>query len=252
MIVRSADGVLHLISQPDHAALARRIMERWAPLHGADRRHSILLAVEEHDNGWREPDAQPSVDPATGRVFDFISLPTPAKQAVWPRGVARLASEDGWAAALVAEHALTIYDRFRRDEDWTSFFALMTLTRDTLVTQSGRTLAQLTHDYGYVRIGDLISLVFCNLWREKQTYDRWQFRLREGREVHEEREGHEGHERHEGVVAVTPDPFAGRSVPVAVTAREIPDRPYESDAALQAVIRAAPRITLHGLVSGAP
>jgi Protein of unknown function (DUF3891) len=236
MIVRSADGVLHLIRQPDHAALARRIMERWAPLHGAERRQSILLAVEEHDNGWNEPDTHPSVDPNTGRVFDFITLPTPAKQAVWPRGVARLAPQDGWAAALVAEHALTIYERFRKDTEWHEFFAMMTATRDTLVSQSGRTPAQLTHDYGYVRIGDLLSLVFCNLWQEEQTYDGWQFRLHEG---------------HEGIVTVTPDGFAGRGVPIAVTAREIRDVPYESDLDLQAAIRMAPRITLHGLVSGA-
>jgi hypothetical protein len=242
MIVRSADGVLHLISQPDHAALARRIMERWAPLHGAERRNSILLAVEEHDNGWHEPDNHPSIDADTGRIFDFITLPTAAKQAVWPRAVGRLAAEDEWAAGLVAQHALTIYERFHDDPEWTGFFATMTATRDTLVGQSGRTTAQLTHDYGYVRIGDLISLVFCNLWQEEQTYDRWQFRLREGLEVHEGREG---------LVAVTPDPFAGRRVPIAVTAREIPDVPYESDAALQAAIRTAPRVTLHGLVSGA-
>ena len=244
MIVRSADGVLHLISQPDHAALARRIMERWAPLHGAERRQSILLAVEEHDNGWQETDAHPSIDPTTRRLFDFVTIPTPAKQAVWPRGVARLAPEDGWAAALVAQHALTIYERFRADAEWTEFFAAMTASRDTLVHQSGRTPAQLTHDYGYVRIGDLLSLVFCNLWQEPQSYDRWQFRLHEG---------HKGLEGREGLVAVTvsPDGFAGRPVPIAVTAREIPDGPYESDAALQAAIRVSPRITLHGYVSGA-
>jgi Protein of unknown function (DUF3891) len=233
MIVRSADGVLHLISQPDHAALARRIMERWAPLHGAERRQSILLAVEEHDNGWQETDAHPSIDPTTGRVFDFIAIPTPAKQAVWPRGVARLAPEDGWAAALVAQHALTIYERFRADAEWTEFFAAMTASRDTLVDQSGRTPAQLTHDYGYVRIGDLLSLVFCNLWQEPQIYDRWQFQL------------------DDLTVMVKPDAFAGRPVPIAVTAREIPDVPHASDVELQGAIRTAPLVTLHGYVSGA-
>jgi hypothetical protein len=236
MIVRSAGGVLHLISQPDHAALARRIMERWAPLHGAERRHSILLAVEEHDNGWHDLDTHPAIDPGSGGVFDFITIPTPAKQAVWPRGVARLAAEDGWAAALVAQHALTIYERFRADAEWTDFFAQMTVTRDTLVRQSARTPAQLAHDYGYVRIGDLLSLVFCNLWQEAQSYDRWQFRL-------SDRDG--------ARVTVTPDAFAGRTVPLAVTAREIRDVPYASDAELQAAIRTAPRLTLHGSVSGA-
>ena len=55
MILRHTASTLHLISQPDHAALARRVMERWAPLHDADRRASILLAIEEHDNALVVP-----------------------------------------------------------------------------------------------------------------------------------------------------------------------------------------------------
>jgi hypothetical protein len=233
MIVRSAGSVLHLISQPDHAALARRIMERWAPLYGADRRHSILLAVETHDNGWNEPDMHPSIDPSTGRIFDFITIPASAKQAVWPRGVAQLAAEDEWAAALVAQHALTIYERFLAEAEWAEFFPAMTATRDTLVSRSGGTPAQLAHDYGYVRIGDLLSLIFCNLWQDEQPYDRWRFRL------------------DDRTVTVTPDAFAGRSVPLAVTAREIPDIAYASDEDLRGALRTAPRITLHGMITGA-
>ncbi len=233
MIVRAADGLLHLISQPDHAALARRIMERWAPLHGAERRQSVLLAVEEHDNGWQELDTNPALDPGTGKILDFITIPTPAKQAVWPRGIARLAPQDPWAAALVAQHALIIYERFREDQEWTDFFEAISATRDTLVSESGRTTAQLVHDYGYVRIGDLLSLVFCNQWQEPQSYDRWAFRL-------------DG-----ATVRVTPDGFDARDVPIAVTAREIRDVPYQSDLELQAAIRTAPWITLHGVVSGA-
>ncbi len=38
VIVRPADGVRHLITQPDHAALAGRIMEHWASLATAERR----------------------------------------------------------------------------------------------------------------------------------------------------------------------------------------------------------------------
>jgi hypothetical protein len=32
VILRSADGALHLITQPDHAALAGRIMQHWMSL----------------------------------------------------------------------------------------------------------------------------------------------------------------------------------------------------------------------------
>ena len=207
-------------------------MERWAPLHDAERRASILLAVEEHDNGWREPDAEPLVTPEGG-VYDFIDTPVEVRQSVWPRGVNRLADDDPWSAALVGHHAATVYDRYRPDPAWADFFPKIEALRDALVTAAGRTPAQLAHDYAFVRIGDLISLIFCNEWDEPQSYDRWSFR-REGDRV-----------------VVSPDPFAGRAVPIAVRARQIPHVRYESDTALQQAFRRSPVITVSGSVVGA-
>lgn len=230
MIVRSAGQGLHLITQPEHALLARRVMERWAPLYGVERRSAILLAIEEHDNGWQEPDAAPEVA-ANGRVYDFIALPTPERQAVWPRGVGRLADEP-WAAALVAHHAITVYDRYRTDAQWQGFFPAMETIRATHLAAAGLSQEQLTHDYQYVRLGDLISLVFCNQWDEPQTYDRWRI-TRQG-----------------DTVLVQPDPFQGRELPLAVTATRLPRQQFDSDAALRAAIRAAPRVRLTGLCRG--
>jgi hypothetical protein len=231
MIVRRAKGALHLITQPDHAALARRIMERWDALREEVRRESILLAIGEHDNGWREPDAAPSIDSATGRVYDFINAPAAVRQSVWPRGVARL-SHDPWAAALVAQHALTVYERYRTDETWSAFFREMADTRDGFLANTPDGLPQLTNDYDYVRIGDLISLIFCNEW-EEQSYKHWTFR-RDGDRV-----------------IVTPDPFDGRAIPIEITAIELANRPFVSNADLQAALHAAARTTLRGVCRGA-
>ena len=59
MIVAPVDGGLRLITQPDHAALAGRVMGEWRagglPTH--PRRESILRAVAAHDDGWLEVDA---------------------------------------------------------------------------------------------------------------------------------------------------------------------------------------------------
>jgi Protein of unknown function (DUF3891) len=230
MIVRDSGSSLFLITQPDHAALARRVMERWTPLHSAERRASILLAVEEHDNGWSEPDAAPLVEPSTGRVLDFINIPAEIRQEVWPRAVARLANEDVWAAALVAQHAVTIYDRYRSDPGWREFFPQLERIRDDLAGAAGRTEAQLTSDYQFVRIGDLISLVFCNQWDEPQSFAQWSFR-RDGDNV-----------------VVSPDGFGGRDLPIAVRARQIPSRRYESSEELQRVVRISPVVTLAGTV----
>jgi len=230
MIVRRASGLLHLISQPDHAALARRIMEQWQALLDAPRRDSILVATGEHDNGWRELDANPSVDPASGRIFDFVTVPIEARQAVWPRGVRRLAQRDTWAAALVAHHAVFVYDRYRGDRSWSAFFAELEVARSELTDASGRNASELTSDYRFVRIGDLISLIFCNRIAEPQVYDGWTFRLVDDR------------------VVVTPDLLAN-PIPIAIAAREVADIPYRSDAELRAAVQAAPLITLRGSVS---
>ena len=232
MIVRRAGSTLYLITQPDHAALAGRIMRHWRPLHNADRRASILHAIEEHDNGWREADEAPTVDPGTGRIHDFITAPAHVRQGVWPRGIARLA-DDPWAAALVAQHAMTVYDRYHADPEWQRFFAALAVIRDQLIMQASLGLDQLTHDYAYVRIGDLISLIFCHQWDEER-YGAWSFR------------------RDRDQVMVTPDPFEGRRIPIAVTARQIPDARYDSDGKLNDTLRTAPVVMLKGIVSGNP
>ena len=123
MIVRPGDGVLHLITQPDHAALARRLMELWPSLAKAERRRDILTAIEHHDRGWRDADAALTVDPASGRIRDFMHVPVSVRQGVWPASVAQLAAAP-WAAALVAHHAVTVYDRYRRDPEWQDFFPI--------------------------------------------------------------------------------------------------------------------------------
>ena len=93
------------------------------------RLSSILLAVEEHDNGWREVEAAPLVDGATGRVLDFIGAPDETRRSVWPRGVDRLAASP-YAAALVAQHACTSTGATGTIPGWAPFFTEMETRRD--------------------------------------------------------------------------------------------------------------------------
>ncbi|MGE0814896.1 MAG: DUF3891 family protein [Vicinamibacterales bacterium] len=228
MIVRKGPGVLHLITQPDHAALAARVMAGWPPLEDAPRRHDILMAVEHHDRGWREPDAAPTVDVATGRVLDFVHVPTAVRQGVWPVSVGLLASTP-WAAALVAQHAVTVYARFRPAPEWHAFFGAMTALRDEHLGRAGGDLAALARDYVYLRLGDLLSLAFCTGTDAPAEFDGWTVRLA-GTRVH-----------------VAPNLFR-TAVRLDVPAREIPDVPYASDAALAAAVAAAVPRTLAGTI----
>ena len=229
MIVRSGNDSILLITQPDHAHLSGRIMEHCLPLRGSPRRPSILRAIAEHDNGWTEEDAAPMIDPATGRVADFVSIPLRVRHGVWPRGVRRLA-DDPWAAALVAQHAITVYDRFRSDEAWTPFFARMEDMRDEMVKASGLPLEALLADYPFVRLGDLLSLAFCTAWTDEHRIAGWAVRQSDDR------------------VVVTPGAFGATEVRFEIQAAEIRCLTFQSDAELRAAYQSARSVTLRGAV----
>lgn len=231
MIVRSAGDRFQLITQPDHARLARRIMERCVPLAAASRQGAILHAIEEHDNGWREEDAAPHIDPRTGEIADFITSPVRVRQGVWPRGVARLAS-DPWAAALVAQHAITIYDRNRSNPEWAPFFVEMQGRRDEWLRAAGLPLDDLLSDYVFVRLADLISLTFCAGWTDAERFGGWTVQPSSAR------------------VVVTPKAFDG-GVPFQIEAREIPQRTFRTDQELRDALSEATVISLSGVVTAA-
>jgi hypothetical protein len=231
VIVRTSQGGIQLITQPDHAHLARQVMERCVPLASRTRRDAILHAVGEHDNGWAEEDAAPRVDSATGEIVDFVSAPLTVRQSVWPRGVQRLA-DDPWAAALVAQHAITVYGHYRSDGEWAPFFARMEVLRDEMLRASGSTFDELALDYVFVRLADLISLTFCTGWTDEQGFGGWTVQLSGAS------------------VVVAPDPFDGATIPLEITARVIRQQAYVSDRALRAALNEAALTTLRGVVTG--
>lgn len=229
MIVRPGDGVLHLITQPAHAALAARLMALWPSLIASPRRRDILTAIEHHDRGWATPDATPTVDPATGVVLDFIHVAVPVRQGVWPVSVERLAAVP-WAAALVAHHAVSVYGRYRGQAEWDGFFERMTALRDEYLQRAGGEMDALVRDYVYVRLGDLLSLTFCTRAETPEVLGPWTIRL-DGSRLH-----------------VTPNPFL-LDVTFAIEAREIPAVRYPTNEALAAAIAAGRSRALEGVVA---
>jgi len=236
MIVRGNGASLWVITQPDHAALAGRVMRYWSGdgFGQTPRQGAILTAIEEHDNGWREADLSPIVD-ASGHILDFVRAPDDIRRGVWPRGVERLAATP-YAAALVAQHALHIFRRYRPDPEWAPFFTELTAARDRhLRACASTTLDDLLREYFFVRIGDLISLTFCNAWSDVQKDDAgagYAMRLDGTRLI------------------VTPDPFGGREVPLQIAARELPNRPFRSATEARDLFESAPAVTLAGIAAG--
>src|SRR5262245_39097552 len=123
-------------------------MEHWTSrgFQNLPRRSSIMHAIAEHDQGWMAVDATPLVDVGSGRLFDFISAPIAVRQSVWPRGV-RMLADDPAAAALVAEHALSIYSRFRSEPSWGFFFSELEMLRDQYARRASMPREEVAEEY---------------------------------------------------------------------------------------------------------
>lgn len=168
MIVVEREDGFRCITQPDHAHLAGELMALWRRdgLSKHPRRSEILLAVREHDNGWREPDSAPHLDHVRQRPHDFLSLPLGERLAVWPRAVDRYADRHPYAALLIAHHAEALYSDHREDEDFEELFEALDLRRERLLEVTGQDEDLLELDYAFVAFADLASLTVCNRWDE--------------------------------------------------------------------------------------
>jgi hypothetical protein len=234
VIIRSGNGQLLLIKQTDHAALAGRIMRAWRRdgLDSSPRRDVILLATHRHDDGWTDQDGAPLVGDTSGEVLDYLHAPDDVRRSIWPRGVGVLSAHP-YAAALVAQHALHLFDKYRAEPSWQDFFTQMERLRaEQLAAAAPRTEDDLRRDYFFVRMGDLLSLQFCDDWYEPQC-DGPYMSTWDGERL-----------------TVTPDPFEGSDVPLTVTARRLTVQLFSNGAELARAIDLAPNVTLTGVASG--
>jgi hypothetical protein len=108
----------------------------------------------------------------------------------------------------------------------------MEAARDQMIRASGLTMAGLVSDYEFVRLADLISLVFCMGITQPQHFADWTVQRAGDR------------------VVVAPDPFRHLAIPIEIQARAILDQSFRSDAELRAAVTVAERVMVRGTVSG--
>jgi hypothetical protein len=213
IVAPQEDGQLLLVTQPDHAQLAARLLalRRLEGLAGHPRQDDILFAVREHDNGWREADAVPRLDAATARPLDFRDCPTPLRQEVWLRGVTRYRERHPYACALIAEHARALH-RGREGEDWAAFMEALASLQEELAARAGAEPRSWTADYRFLAWADAAALAAVGVW------PRFDLPLGRG-------------ELRSGALHLQPFPFAG-ATHFELACRYLPDRPYASTADL--------------------
>lgn len=233
MIVVPDEAELLVISQHDHALLAREVLSLWRadglPEH--PRRDELLFAAREHDNGWREADSAPRVDPATGRPHDFTTVPPDVRIEIWLRGAARYAGRRPWAALLITRHALALHRDRRGEEPWEEeLFAPLDERWQELLEETGADEEAVEADYRFLDLADALSLAACGRWTDATEREGYRFRYRpDGPGL-----GEGG-----GELLLDPFPLAGATT-FRVRCRWIPDRAYRGDADLGGELALAP------------
>lgn len=161
MIVVDEGETLRIITQPDHARFAAELLSLWRtdnlPTH--PRRQQLLFAVREHDNGWREADAAPSIDPDTQRPLTFDRYPESARLEIWQRAILRFAEQQPYASLLIAKHAETIHRPLTTG--WQNLFDQIEEVRRQWIETAGTNRAEVESDYRYLQLADTLSLAYC-------------------------------------------------------------------------------------------
>ncbi len=115
-----------LVHQPDHARVAGYLAAHWGNAQGgfarpgefsaspqaAELRQEVVQGIAEHDNGWWEWEASPSVDPADGLPRDLPNVSADRPDAGlqrWRLGVPRLAESHPYVSLLISYHAYWLY-----------------------------------------------------------------------------------------------------------------------------------------------
>ena len=226
MIVTERDDALLLITQPDHAALAGSLMALWRGdgLPNHPHRGELLLAIREHDNGWREVDAAPRVNTETGRPLAFHELSHEDRIGLWRRGVRRYAVERPFAAQLILRHALAIHQPYWDSEDWGEFRGELAELELELRERSPVAPSLVESSYRFVEFADTLALGACGALG-----------------AHHGKESIGGGYRFEvefGRIGLAPFPLAGATT-LGVAYRELPKGPFDSAAGLGAELAAA-------------
>ena len=225
MIITERGDEILLFTQPDHAALAGALMALWRRdgLPGHPRHQELLFAIREHDNGWREADAAPRIDPASGRPLPFNTLSHEDRIGIWRRGVRRFAAERPFAALLVLRHAIEIHRDNWSSANWKEFGEELAELEKELHEAAGVAHSAIRDDYRFLELADTLSLGACGalgVHLSRGSSSGYRFALELGR------------------IRLVPFPFAGATT-LNVAFRTLPRKSFDSAAGFAAELAVA-------------
>jgi hypothetical protein len=250
MVVQGREDCFLLIRQTDHAALSGEFAAEWGNEKFArpEPFESFRLAAAEHDNGWREWDESPRIDPAAHEPWQFTAMPVADHLSFYQYGIKNVLKQDLYAGLLVSMHCTGIYSQ-RYGTDPTlkleryspEMEAIVKGFRERMEGQQKHLREQLGAagkgfgeaeeralwaNYKRLQMVDRLSLYLCMAPPaagtlgpaplDEQQDAQWQLRPSGGNKV-----------------TIAPYPFRREALKIGIKARRIPRKSYRDDAELR-------------------
>jgi hypothetical protein len=248
MIRRDDHGDWLIIAQIEHARLAGELARVWGNgrLASLAATPALLRGVEHHDDGWREWDNAPRLNPATGFPRSFMEMRMRDSTAIWTRSIA-LCALDPLAGIAVSRHFCHLADqvhnsgradaddrdsieRFLREQSTVQTdLAAVAHSTESAAGRNGDIEKSFELGFRAVRFFDLVSLWLC--CAERHQPEPFVTPAGETVQLTPKDPTH---------IVVEPYPLCVDSLRLQTPARRLAGRRYASDAELQAALRAAP------------
>lgn len=260
MIVQQLPEILRITYQTDHADLAGQFTAHWGNTTFAQPTplHAVLIASTRHDDGWRDWDLNPKIDPANGHPIDFMHMDVHDHTNFYRKGIASVTATDPYAGLLVNMHGCGLYngrygtlnvpglERYTAQElpivqaFITEHEARQQALKKQLCraepTQTATFERQLWTNYRLLQTWDLLSLYFClhDLTNATpRTLDPTPT------DYTEQTTNIQVIPQDKHTVTISPYPFATSPLTFTLIVRDIPNHNYTSDSDLQNTLHAA-------------
>jgi len=216
-------------------------------------REEVRVAAACHDIGWFEWERSPAFNPATGRPYSFLDLPTSEHVKIWRSTGMLLLAQGRYPALLASLHGTGLYERlhdYSRDTP-----EEVEMVKRYLVEERGfqeKLLASLRADPGYAAhatpeaVGrnrrllatwDAMSLVLCFGRGETQVFREVPTATGTEKVALSPLRGGPGR------IGVDPWPFRGESLEVRCDGRRMEGR-FASEEEMRAALATAPCVAL--------
>lgn len=161
MLVQPRPDGTRMIRQHDHALMAGGIAGGWTGAAGeaAGLPFRVVLATALHDLSWRELDAEPLLDPGSGRPRAFDEYPLEAKLSAYRAGLNRTEEISRYVALLGSLH----YASFLTEDRAGGFLAAEEERRERLRSELGRRAPErrVRGDLAWLKFFDGLSIRLC-------------------------------------------------------------------------------------------